>query len=269
MRGYSLLEVLLAIGLFGATSALFGTLTVEQTVSGLMTRERAAALRLAREGLDVSRYLRDSGWELVPAGTYGLSFAAARWTLDTLPEQRGIYTRILEITDVDPNRKMVRSRVSWADPRSTALRETVLETQLSNWKTPSTEATAVSVDLSGVSIGGTGQNEVRGIVLRNNSSRPVTLTHTQWSWNNPKLIKRLRIEHEGSNQIVWDEDGPGTPQDDQPSGTVLDILNVRIPAADAATVTQMRFSGKMAGSTLSAVFTFVDGSQKTVPTFAP
>lgn len=269
MRGFSLLEVLLAVGLFAASAALFGTLTVEQTTSGLLSRERAGALRMAREGLEVSRYLKDSGWQLLPAGMHGLSFANARWDLVLAPEQRGIYTRTLEIQDIDPNRKLIRSRVTWADPRSVVSRQMLLETQLSNWKTPSTQATAVSVDLSGVSIGGTGQNEIRGIVLRNTSSQAVTLTITAWTWNNTKEMKRLRIEHEGNNQIVWDEDGPGTPEEQQPSGTILNIVDVAIPAGEAATVTQMRFSGKMAGAQLSAVFTFADGSQKTVPTFTP
>ncbi len=269
MRGFSLLEVLLAVGLFAAIAALSGTLSVEQTTSGLLSRERAGALRLAREGLEVSRYLKDSGWGMLPSGTHGLSFANAQWGLVLAPEQRGIYTRTLEITDIDPNRKLIRSRVTWADPRSAVSRQTLLEIQLSNWKTPFTQATAVAIDLSAVSIGGNGQNEVRGITLQNTSSQAVTLTFTQWTWNNTKELERLRIEHEGNNQIVWDEDGPGTPQDEQPSGVTLNIVDVQIPAGGVATVTQMRFSGKIAGAQLSAVLTFADGSQKIIPMLSP
>jgi prepilin-type N-terminal cleavage/methylation domain-containing protein len=268
-RGFSLLEVLLALGLFAVTSVLFGTLVLEDAGSTMRNRERSDALLLTQEGLEVARLLRDQGWDQVPAGTHGLAFSGNQWTLAGQQELNGIYTRELVVADRDANHKSVSSRVSWTDPRSGQQRNVALDTELANFQNPTTQATAVIMDLSGVSIAGSGQNEVRNIVLQNTQTFPVTLTHTQWTWSNTKEIRRLRIESGGSNAVVWDKDGPGTPEEEQPSGTTLNIVDVGIAPGTAATVTQMQFTGKIAGVSMSAVLTFADGSTKVVPTFNP
>lgn len=154
-NGQSLVEILIALGLFVAAISAVAILTF----SGLLTGGRASqddrAGFLASEGVEAVRSLRDRDWELLLQAengyTHGVSNATGAWawvqpmapnTSDTF--DGGKYVRTIEVTGVnrdaggniaatgsnDPDTKMVTVRVRWGPPLS---REVSRTFYLTHW----------------------------------------------------------------------------------------------------------------------------------------
>ncbi len=267
-RGFSLIEVLVAIGIFGSATLLFAVVASQSSQSAVLTAQTLEAQRRAREGVEVVRILRDQSWSSVAAGTYGLVLSASQWNFSGASDTEGPYTRSVQIVDRDPNHKDVTIQVAWQFPQGQSHTATLVS-QLTNWRTPATQANQLTLDLTNVSISGSGNNEVRSIVFRNTGSSSIILSTFQWGWTNSKNVQILRINNNGNNQLVWDQNGPGTPSGSQGSGAVLDSVDVTILAGQSATLTQMKFSGSMEGAVLSVTIGLGDGSFKTFTNITP
>lgn len=156
-HGVSLLEVLIAGGVFAlvATVLIGGYITVQSTSVLAGSRERAIAL--AEEGIEAVRSIRDSAYlELVP-GAHGLQQAGGHWTFAGASDTRGVFSRAITLSTIDANTTRVESRVTW-DQTQTRPGEITFTTDLTNWhrvvtggwSVPSLES---SIDLSGAQDG--------------------------------------------------------------------------------------------------------------------
>ncbi len=112
-NGFSIIEVLLAVSLFGLmVAALTGIYFYGQEASAL-SGKRNRAVALAEEGMEAVRNLRDANYSSLTDGTYGLGKSGSAWTLVPSPDTTGIYSRSININSVDANHKEISSTVTW------------------------------------------------------------------------------------------------------------------------------------------------------------
>ncbi len=132
-RGFSLVEVLLAVSIFGLiVTALVGGLVYGQQSTAIAGMRSRAAI-LADEGLEAVRNIRDENFSNLTDGAFGLTTAGNQWNLSGASDTTDIFTRIITISTVDSNRKQVTSSVSWQqNPQRTGLVQAV--TYLTNWR---------------------------------------------------------------------------------------------------------------------------------------
>ncbi len=136
-KGFGLLEIVFAVSIAaGSLYALASVFLLAERAAEL-SREKIQAVFLAEEGLEVLRYLRDSGWgsniaPLLTATDYYLNFNAAtsQWTITvTAPAAiDGIFSRSFRIENVlrdsgdniaisgtnDPGTKKVTMKITWS-----------------------------------------------------------------------------------------------------------------------------------------------------------
>ena len=132
-KGFSLVEVLLAVAVFGLmVTGLAGGLIYGQQSTAL-AGQRARAVILADEGLEAIRNIRDENFSNLTDGTYGLTTAGNQWNLSGTSDITDIFTRQIVISAVDANRKQLTSTISWQQNPQRA-GQIQLVTYLTNWR---------------------------------------------------------------------------------------------------------------------------------------
>lgn len=134
LRGFSLVEVLLAVSVF----ALFVTGLIGGLIYGIQSTalggQRARAVFLAEEGLEASRNIRDANFSNLADGTSGLAISGNQWIFSGSSDTTdGFYTRQITISTAGTNRKQIISTVTWQQS-SQRTGSITLTTYLTNWK---------------------------------------------------------------------------------------------------------------------------------------
>lgn len=131
-RGQSLIEILISIGLFAlAISGAF--LLLNKQLSNLqIIRNVLTASAKAEEGLEVARLIRDRSWDELAVGTHGISLLTNTWQFQGDQDVEDNLTRIITVSDLSPNERIVSSSISWqAFP---SVQNFTLTSVLSNWR---------------------------------------------------------------------------------------------------------------------------------------
>lgn len=131
--GQSVIEVIVALGIFAASlaaafSLFFGgqSLTIDTVNSQL-------ASNYAKEGMEASRAIRDKGWSNLAAGNHGLVYSSGNWQFSGTSDQGPPFTRVATVADIDANTKEVKIKITWqTDPLRT--QEVELVEQFTNWQ---------------------------------------------------------------------------------------------------------------------------------------
>lgn len=136
--GSALIELLIASGVF-----LVGTLSLFTLVLGsgpliYETTRNKQATDYAREGLEITRLMRDQRWETLTNGTYGLELVNGNWVLAGSSSQSNELTRSITIAEVSAYSKRITSTVSWA-PGANRNATVRLETIVTNWQSTQEE----------------------------------------------------------------------------------------------------------------------------------
>jgi prepilin-type N-terminal cleavage/methylation domain-containing protein len=159
-KGFSLVEVLLAITVFSLiVSSLAGALLYGQD-SAVKSHNKARAVFLVEEGLEAVRNIRDGSFATLTNGTFGLGIASNKWTLTGSSDTVDIYTRTINVATVDANTKRVTVTVSWPGSYVDSVSD------LTNWAT----TLAASVLNTGMLVygdGGTTTDAIKYRVLNN------------------------------------------------------------------------------------------------------
>ncbi|MCA9375763.1 MAG: prepilin-type N-terminal cleavage/methylation domain-containing protein [Candidatus Doudnabacteria bacterium] len=131
-QGFSLIEVLLAVGLFAlVVTALVGVLFVGQEGTQA-AGDRVRASFLADEGLQAVRSMRDTDPTLVVEGVHGLSMESGVWAFVGTSDASGVFTRTVLVEDLTAGKQQVTSTVTWnEDGRRPG--SVVMVTQLTDW----------------------------------------------------------------------------------------------------------------------------------------
>lgn len=130
--GFSLIETLLAIGLFVLLSVAFIGAMVYGREGAMTSGTRMRATYLADEALEVARNIRDENFENLVAGTYGLAIQGGQWEIQESPDVTDGFTRQVTVSDVDDETKLIGSIVTWSQ---TAQRpgQVTISTYLTSW----------------------------------------------------------------------------------------------------------------------------------------
>ena len=130
-RGFSPIEALLAVTVFGLlVTALAGAIIYGRS-STATAGDRVRAMQLADEGVEAVRNMRDAAYVNVTDGTHGLAQSGNTWVLSGSSDTSGIYTRQVAIATVDSTRKTVTVTVSW--PNGTSTSQVNVTSRFTNW----------------------------------------------------------------------------------------------------------------------------------------
>jgi type II secretory pathway pseudopilin PulG len=137
MKGQSLLELIVAIGIFLILILVFFPLFLDSFNSSRLSQEFLVANFLAQEGLEATRSIRDNNWQNLTSGNHGLSISDGHFVFlnqeEDVSDQLKEGKRQIQIEDIDNYRKRVTSTVSWQF--SEGRREKVeLVSYFTNWQ---------------------------------------------------------------------------------------------------------------------------------------
>lgn len=138
--GQSLLELVIAIGIFAVIVSGLSFFVLDSYVSGRLAYEITKADFLAEEGIEVAISIRDNKWEDLTIGDHGLAISNGHWifqgTEEDLKSQLNNGKRIIKIEDIDVDRKKITSTINWQFSQGRQ-EDVKLISYLTNWqKTP-------------------------------------------------------------------------------------------------------------------------------------
>lgn len=137
-RGALLVEILLAISVFGLmVTAVTGAIVYGQQ-STVLGSQRAHAAHIAKASNEAIRAIRDENFTLLAPGTYGLTISGNKWSLTGTPDiVDGIYTRSIVIGSVDAVTRSITTSITW---QQNMQRSGIVSTigRLTNWRAAST-----------------------------------------------------------------------------------------------------------------------------------
>jgi hypothetical protein len=131
-RGQGVLEVIIALGVFGIIlgAGIMYFFGGQSITLDAINSERA--LGFARTGLEGTRVIRDQNWYDLQDGTHGLVFDQGMWQLSGSSDSHDEFKRQIIIETTDVNIKKVTTRVTWqTDP--TRVQEVELVEYITNW----------------------------------------------------------------------------------------------------------------------------------------
>ncbi len=127
-RGASIIEILLAVAIFGALAAGLLVFVWEPMTASGSASEWNRAVFLAEEGLEAARSIRSGGWTHLTEGPHGIAKPGGVWQFSGTSDTSDGFTRVVTVGMVerdangnivdsgglpDPRTKLVTSTVSW------------------------------------------------------------------------------------------------------------------------------------------------------------
>ena len=148
-RGETLVEILVAIGIFAVAGSTAIMMVFSAFRGGRVGGQSTQAAAVLREGVEAVRTMGTAAFNAVETGTYGLSDAGGTWELSGTSDTDGVFTRTVTIEDtqrdasgdigsgtVDPYTRTVTVAVNWnRDGIPHALSQT---TYLTAWESEDT-----------------------------------------------------------------------------------------------------------------------------------
>jgi len=132
-EGQSLLELIIAIGIFVVVVSGLIFFVLDSYISGRLASEMTKANFLAEEGLEAARSIRDNSWADLTFGDHGLIISEGKWQFSGQSETiDGKFARVIAIKEIDSDRKKIISKVSWQFTEARP-KEVKLITYLTNW----------------------------------------------------------------------------------------------------------------------------------------
>lgn len=136
-RGFSLLELVMAIAIFSMGAIAAGYLMIDASTTSNMALEKSYASSIAREGLEAISSMRDGGFTSLTPGTYGLATTSNSWIFSGSSDiSYAKYTRVVTISSPPGSGTQqyvtVTSNVSWLNARGVT-DNVSLTTVLTNW----------------------------------------------------------------------------------------------------------------------------------------
>ncbi len=136
-KGQSLLELIIAIGIFAIVVSVLAFFILNGYVSGRLAKEISEANFLAEEGVEAARSIRDNSWDELSPGPHGLAISGNNWIFQGAQEDisgqlRG-GVRKITIEDINSDAKKVTSQVTWQFTED-RFQQIKLITYLTNWQ---------------------------------------------------------------------------------------------------------------------------------------
>lgn len=137
-KGQSLIELLVAIGIFVIIVSSLVVFILDSYIFGFLAEEITKANSLAEEGIEAAKSIKDDSWENLTLGDHGLKISGNHWEFQGAPEDISTQleegaTRVITIENIDADRKKVISRVNWNLGEGRP-QEIKIVTYLTNWE---------------------------------------------------------------------------------------------------------------------------------------
>jgi len=251
-QGQSLIEVLVALGVFTIGIVAIGLLMIDAGVSFRQGAERTRALFLAEEGLAAARSLRDADFDNVTAGTHGIALSGNRWVFSGSSDTQDQFTRTVTVTDVATGTKQVVSAVTWqfTPARQSAV---TLTTYLADWRQAKGLAGELSVDISGAALTASSSDQLIGVTLEHTGAGTSTIDKMKLSWGNSNTLYRIRIDGTDVYNVA--------STSGVLSGTEVDITDfVFAEGSGVKNMDTIAFNGSMVGTDFIIEYVMSDGS---------
>lgn len=116
--GQSLIELLIAMGVFVLAVSAIAFLILDAYIADRAGRERTQATFLAEECLEQARVTRDGDWDSLDS---------------TSPETIDKFFRTMTVEDIDSSRKKITCQVTWSLTEARS-QDVSLATYLTNWQ---------------------------------------------------------------------------------------------------------------------------------------
>jgi len=193
--GQSLLEVLIAIAVFVMGFVALSAVFIDSGVTNRDSVERSKGNRLALEGLEAVRSIRDRSFAEVTVGTKGLTTTGGQWYFSGTSDTYDGYSRSIQISAPTADTRFVTSTVTWTSGSGLSAASTFV-TVLSNWQAPTAAATTWAspkvVATTTLPFGGTAvADQVLGqylYVSKNSGSGPEFLVYDISDASNPTYV---------------------------------------------------------------------------------
>lgn len=259
-KGFSLIEVLLAVSLLGLlATGIIGALLYGQE-STVLSGKRASAAFLAEEGIEAVRNIRDNAFTNLTNGTYGLTTTGNTWNFTGSSDTTDIYTRAITISQVDTNRKEVTSTVTWQQNAQRSGTVSVVS-YITNWQDSQgngggigTMASGVTLGTSSVNVDASDDTSVIGLTLQNTATASATIDKMTVSWAGGSNGNKV-------DEIIINAISRWTGNSN--SGALLDITNVVISPSTTLPFSSLSFNKSISTAIISLEITMTDGSTKT------
>lgn len=131
--GFSITEIIIASAVFVLIVTAFVGALIYFNKSSVAAGTKSRAVFLAEEGLEAVRNMRDENFGNLLNGTHGLAISGNQWVFSGNQDERDVFTRQIEIADIDVNTKQIVSRVFW-DVGTMNRGSVSLATRLANWQ---------------------------------------------------------------------------------------------------------------------------------------
>jgi prepilin-type N-terminal cleavage/methylation domain-containing protein len=257
-KGFTLLEVLLAIALFAILVFGFVGAYLYGQEATITAGNRAQAITIAEQGIEAVRNIRDAAFGNISAGTFGLA-KTTTWAFSGTSDVTGIFTRQVVVTSLGTNRWQVAVTVAWRQNNQRNGTVT-LTTELSNWVTaacPTTQASSVVFTTTGAVLANTNK-DVTGVTIGNAGGCNITISKVSiaWTGNVGKLMQLI--------QFNGTTDWTGSAG----SGVTATLTTAPVIASGVTDTSLYRFNAAMLGSTFTITVTMSDASTKVSPSFS-
>jgi len=135
-KGQSLVELLVAIGIFFIAISALALFILDSYVSGRLAQEITIANFLAEEGIEATTSIRDNFWDDLILGAHGLVISPeGHWIFEGSYDATDKFTRVITVEDIGIDRKKITSQVTWQFTQARP-QEIRLITYLTNWAEP-------------------------------------------------------------------------------------------------------------------------------------
>jgi Tfp pilus assembly protein PilV len=130
--GFSLVEVILSTAVFALLVTAFAGAYLYGEEATMLAGNRARAVMLAEEGVEVARNLRDPLFDNLVDGTYGITTTSNQYNFIAGSDSDGFFNRSINIASVGAGRKDVTSVVTWQQNAQRTGSVSIV-TRLTNW----------------------------------------------------------------------------------------------------------------------------------------
>lgn len=230
-KGFSLVEALLAVTIFGLlSSAIIGAIVYGRT-STASSGDHTRAAYIAEEGIEAVRNVKNASYGNLGDGTYGLIQSGNAWGATGTSDTTGIYTRSVTISSGTANHKLVTSHVSWNGTAGSG--QVDISTQFTNWMAALTKSWSNPSQYSSLDLAGTiaGYKVATAgsyaYIVRNSATGPNFFVINISNPNSPTVVGSMTLTGTPTNVAI---SGNYAYVSNSLSTAELQIVNVTTPA---------------------------------------
>jgi type II secretory pathway pseudopilin PulG len=275
LSGASVIEIIVAVGIFTIIAAGVTVLYLGAFSGNLRNTEKLQAESYLQQGLEAVRAIRDYNFDNLNNGNHGLSRASGYWEFSGTSEILGQFTRTVTINDVqrdndctivdsggiiDSQSKKVTVIVNWNIEAGNSATVSAVQ-YLNKWNDQSGcgESSYLNINVSSATLGG-GDKTLQGITIQNTGSSSITISKITPTWTNDNLIEDIKMN---GNDWVWRHNLEGVPDGKQASETELDIEDFTlVEGSGVLSIDQFGFDNAMTGASFTFLFTMSDGTAR-------